>query len=67
MPSVFSGDCESDVGSQGVYSSLVSMLGFRQEIVDFGVLLGRPRPTEKSLCVVSNFSTDSTSCCNRLS
>lgn len=61
MPSVFSGNGESDVGSQGVYSSLVSILGFRQEIVDFGVLLGRPRPTEKSLWVVSNFSTGSSS------
>lgn len=48
IPSVVSED-ESDVGNHGVYSSLVSMLGFGQEMVDFAVLLGRPRPAEKSL------------------
>lgn len=61
IPSVVSadGDDKSDVGNQGVYSSLVSILGFGQDMVDFGVLLGRPRPAEKSLWVVSEFSTDS--------
>lgn len=49
IPSVVSEDDESDVGNHGVYSSLVSMLGFGQEMVDFAVLLGRPRPAEKSL------------------
>lgn len=53
IPSVLSGGGASDVGSQGVYSSLVSILGFGQEIVDFGVLLGRPRPQAKSLWFVN--------------
>lgn len=54
IPSVVSEDDESDVGNHGVYSSLVSMLGFGQEMVDFAVLLGRPRPAEKSLQAVSS-------------
>lgn len=53
---MFSEGDGSDVGSQGVYSSVVSILGFGQEMLDFGVLLGRPRPTEKSLHSVSDLS-----------
>lgn len=49
IPRAVSEDDESDVGNHGVYSSLVSMLGFGQEMVDFAVLLGRPRPAAKSL------------------
>lgn len=48
-PRDFSEPSLFDVGSHGVYSSLLSMLGFGQEMVDFGVLLGRPSPVEKSL------------------
>lgn len=48
-PRDFSEPRVSDVGSHGVYSSLLSMLGLGQEMVDFGVLLGRPSPVEKSL------------------
>lgn len=53
MPNKPSEDDSLAVGNHGMYSSLESMLGFGQEMLDLGVLLGRPRPQEKSLRIVS--------------